>query len=220
MEEWPENTLSFSGKLLIPGFSIYLMEVTIVGVHRDNDLNKEQLKWYYIGMTGDNYYPSARSAFHRISGHLELMGASTQNQLYIGIKELVGNRHRELGIYPDKSWEDVNITMTSYPIEGYERQHWMDRRVDEPDFSFNNDYMGTIKDKSEQGNYTYPEYSQYKAVQEAVLTFEKQLIKYAKWKLASGHLFNGGLEYEQPFDAGPYELIAKQICGRMKIEWE
>jgi hypothetical protein len=219
MEEWPTNILSFSGKLLIPGFSIYLMEVTIDGVHQENDPNKELLRWYYIGMTGDNYYPSARSAFHRISGHLELAGASTQNQLYKGIAGLVGDRHRKEGKYSEKSWEDVNITMTSYPIGGYEELYWLDRRADEKGFKFSQAHMKQISAKDKAGGYTYQLYRDYKALQVAVATFEKRMVRYAKGKLGHGHLFNGGSATEEAFDAGQYEGIAERICVRMKIEW-
>ena len=52
MSEIKYNTLEFSGNLLMAGFSIYLVEI----------INNDK-KWFYIGMTGDNHYQSARSAF-------------------------------------------------------------------------------------------------------------------------------------------------------------
>ncbi len=71
------NTLEIPGSFLVPGFSIYVLEI-----------RKEKEKWFYIGMTGDPYYPSARAAFHRISGHLELSSRSTQNQLQIALRKI------------------------------------------------------------------------------------------------------------------------------------
>ena len=70
------NTLEIPGSFLVPGFSIYVLEI-----------RKEKEKWFYIGMTGDPYYPPARAAFHRISGHLELSRGSTQNQLMLAFKK-------------------------------------------------------------------------------------------------------------------------------------
>lgn len=221
---WKENTLSFSGELLIPGFSIYLMEVTIDGVFDGDETTLS--KWYYIGMTGDNYYPSARSAFHRISGHLELSDVSTQNQLYNGIKALVGNRHRERGEFEDKTWEDVKITMTSYPIEGFDDTPWLDRRVDEENFKFNNEHMAGIKAVDENNQFVDTHYRNFKEAQSEVASFEKQLIRYAKGKLnheehksKRGYLFNSGAGNEEVFAAGEYAPIAAQICERMKIDW-
>ena len=37
---------------------------------------------FYVGQTGDNNYVTARPAFRRLSGHLEDIGQSTQNQVY------------------------------------------------------------------------------------------------------------------------------------------
>lgn len=70
------STLEIPGSFLVPGFSIYVLEI-----------RKEKEKWFYIGMTGDPYYPYARAAFHRISGHLELSSRSRQNQLRIALRE-------------------------------------------------------------------------------------------------------------------------------------
>ena len=74
----------------------------------------KQKKWFYIGMTGDAHYPSARAGFHRISGHLELNRRSTQNQLQIALKE-------NQIIKEDKDWDKLNIKMHHYPIGGFKR---------------------------------------------------------------------------------------------------
>jgi hypothetical protein len=97
------NTLEIPGSFLVPGFSIYVLEI-----------RKEKEMWFYIGMTGDPYYPSARAAFHRISGHLELSSSSTQNQLQIALKEngIVNN---------NKDFEKLTIKMHHFPIKGFKR---------------------------------------------------------------------------------------------------
>lgn len=89
--------LEIPGSFLIPSFSIYLFVITT---------SKEVL--YYLGMTGDNYYPSARSAIHRLSGHFDKTKESTQNQLCQAIID------REIDIY------NANITMHNWMIEGFE----------------------------------------------------------------------------------------------------
>lgn len=97
------NTLEIPGSFLVPGFCIYVLEIV-----------KEKQKWFYIGMTGDPYYPSARAAFHRISGHLEISKRSTQNQLRIALKE-------KLGIATDDDLRKVTIKMHHFPIPGFKR---------------------------------------------------------------------------------------------------
>ena len=103
MTEYPHNTLTIPGSFLVPGFSIYVLEII-----------KEKQKWFYIGMTGDPHYPSARAAFHRISGHLELSSRSTQNQLQIALKE---NKI----VIDDKDFEKITIKMYHFPIPGFKR---------------------------------------------------------------------------------------------------
>jgi hypothetical protein len=97
------NTLEIPGSFLVPGFSVYVLEI-----------RKEKEKWFYIGMTGDPYYPSARAAFHRISGHLELSNRSTQNQLQIALKE---NKI----VTDDKDLEKLTIKMHHFPLKGFKR---------------------------------------------------------------------------------------------------
>ncbi len=61
MAKWASsNNIEFSGRTLKREFSVCLFEMqTGTG------------KYFYIGMTGDGYYPSARSAIHRLNGHFE-----------------------------------------------------------------------------------------------------------------------------------------------------
>ena len=93
--------IEIPGSFLIPGFSIYVLEI-IKGSNR----------WFYIGMTGDNYYPRARAAFYRLAGHLEITDTSTQNQLLTAIRE-------KLKIKSESDFKKLKIIMHHFPIEGY-----------------------------------------------------------------------------------------------------
>lgn len=95
------TTLEIPGSFLVPGFCIYVLEIV-----------KEKQKWFYIGMTGDPHYPSARSAYFRLVGHLELNKKSTQNQLRVALKE-------KIGINSEEDFKNVAIKMHHYPIPGF-----------------------------------------------------------------------------------------------------
>ncbi len=96
------KTLEIPGSFLVPGFCIYVLEIV-----------KEKQKWFYIGMTGDPHYPSARSAYYRLVGHLELNQRSTQNQLRITVNQKL-SEPGFMGFYdyPDsnaiKSYKSLN----------------------------------------------------------------------------------------------------------------
>ncbi len=136
-----KNTLEIPGSILVPGFSIYVLEI-----------KKEREKWFYIGMTGDPHYPSARAAFHRISGHLELSKRSTQNQLRIALSE-------KLGIKDDKDLEKITIKMYHYPIEGFKKI--TDKTLDD-------ELVKQLKPTEA--------YKEYKTIQQKVLALENALI--------------------------------------------
>jgi len=142
------TTLEIPGSFLVPGFCIYVLEIV-----------KEKQKWFYIGMTGDPHYPSARAAFHRISGHLELSKRSTQNQLRIALKE-------KLGIVTDDDLRKITIKMHYYPIEGFARI--TDKQLD-------NETVQQLK--------LTPAYKAYKKIQQQVLALENALIFELKDKL-------------------------------------
>lgn len=91
------NSLSFSGEMLLNGFSVYLFRI-----------NNSNENYYYVGMTGDNHYPSARSAVHRFSGHFELQPRSTQNQL-----------GRQLARKGDAWVASATIEMFHWPLDGF-----------------------------------------------------------------------------------------------------
>lgn len=135
------QTLEIPGSFLIPGFSIYVLEII-----------KENKKWFYIGMTGDPYYPSARSAFHRLAGHLELNNRSTQNQLLIALKE-------KLNVNSINDLKNLKIKMHHFPIEGFKKI--TDNKLDKVTM------QNLLKTE---------EYKQYKKIQRKVLILENALI--------------------------------------------
>lgn len=50
-------------------------------------LQKANRKFYYVGMTGDRKYQTARSPFYRMCGHFSKLNSSNENQIIKGIKE-------------------------------------------------------------------------------------------------------------------------------------
>jgi len=142
------NTLEIPGSFLVPGFCIYVLEII-----------KDKQKWFYIGMTGDPHYPSARSAYYRLVGHLELNQRSTQNQLRIAMKE-------KMGINNDNDFNDVTIKMHHYPIPGFTKLN-----VKLSDIEVVKQLKLT------------PEYKEYKKIQQEILALENALIFELKDKL-------------------------------------
>jgi hypothetical protein len=90
------------GQALQSGFCIYIQEV----------LHDKKVLGYYVGMTGDNHYPSARSPFHRLAGHFDRASKTTQRQLGKAI-DLLLKEHNIL-------LSDLTIRMHYYPISGFE----------------------------------------------------------------------------------------------------
>lgn len=169
------NTLKVPGAFLVPGFSIYVLEII-----------REKEKWFYIGMTGDPHYPSARAAFHRLSGHLELTKRSTQNQLQIALKE-------KLGVESDDDLRKFTIKMHHYPVDGFERI---------TDAVLDNETLKELKKTRV--------YKEYKEIQRNVLTLDNALIYELQGKLlnkSSGKKVN---ESEIPFK-NIYESIIKMV---------
>lgn len=160
-----KNILEIPGAfLVVPGFSIYVLEIT-----RDKE------KWFYIGITGDPHYPSARAAFHRLSGHLELTRRSTQNQLQIALKE-------KLGVESDEDLKKITIKMHHYPIEGFTKI------IDEV---LHNETVKELK-KTEA-------YKEYKDLQRKILTFENALIYELQDKLLNKSSGKKANENDIPF---------------------
>ncbi len=127
MPKWEGyDTLEIKGNMLMPGFSIYLLEIRYTGKPR----------YYYVGMTGDSYFPSARSAFHRISGHLEL-AKSTQNQLITGIKEQM--------LLKDEDFVNLHLKMHHFPISGFVKWNGKVSEFDNNCVEYNNYKIGQEK---------------------------------------------------------------------------
>ena len=142
------NTLEIPGTFLMPGFSIYVLEII-----------KEKEKWFYIEMTGDPHYPSARFAYYRLVGHLELNKRSTQNQLRIAIRD-------KMGINSDDDFRNITIKMHHYPIPGFTK---LNVKLSD------NEAVKQLK--------LTQEYNEYKKIQQQVLALENALIFELKDKL-------------------------------------
>lgn len=98
MAKWKDyKKIEFSGKMLKPEFSVYLFEI-----------KTPASRHFYVGMTGDGYYPSARSAIHRLSGHFERSIRSTQNQVSLAI-----SKNKELSL------DDAKVIMHHWAITGF-----------------------------------------------------------------------------------------------------
>jgi hypothetical protein len=143
------NIIEFNGLALFPSFSIYLFEIT----------KDEKGKFFYIGMTGDNYYPSARSILHRLAGHIDLLETSTQNQFIVAIKGLFGKSNQE--DFSKEELSRLNIKLHYWQIEGFEK------------------WQGSKQNFDTQS----PEYQAYKEKQMKVLALENHLIACFKDKL-------------------------------------
>ena len=110
LNKGPKTTyskLEIDGQMLVSGFSIYVLEIIYL---RKN--------YFYIGITGDPVYESARSAFYRLSGHLEHKNKrSTQNQLYKALTSIFkAQNHVEW----EKCISKTKIVMHRFSIDGFE----------------------------------------------------------------------------------------------------
>lgn len=95
------SIITIPGQALQSGFCVYVQEV----------LHNDQALGYYVGMTGDNHYPSARSPFHRLAGHFDRASRSTQRQLGKAIDALLVAHNLDL--------PDITLRMHYYPISGF-----------------------------------------------------------------------------------------------------
>lgn len=137
------SCLEFSGSFLVPSFSIYLLEI-----------GKGKERYFYIGMTGDSYYPSARSALHRLAGHIDRAKNSTQNQLSSGLKGIFNLRDNQE--IPDEELKKLQLKMHHWAIPGFKA------------------WEGGLKNFKKED---YPElYNHYIAIQEKVHKLENQII--------------------------------------------
>lgn len=134
------SCIAFSGLALHPGFSIYLIEI-----RRSMD------RFFYVGMTGDSHYPSARSILHRLAGHIDLGKSSTQSQFIKGLREQVFQNKETL---TEADWTSLEIKLHHWPIPGFEP--WPRE-------------LKTINKESEA-------YLKYKEIQTQVLALEQKII--------------------------------------------
>jgi hypothetical protein len=132
------SCIEFNGLALHPTFSIYLFEI-----------EKGKEKFFYIGMTGDAHYPSARSILHRLAGHIDLGKKSTQSQFIKALKEQVFKIEGKL------TSEDLSaLHIKLHHLPGFE--------------TWEGDLSAIDKNSAP--------YIQYKAIQTEILDLEKRLI--------------------------------------------
>jgi hypothetical protein len=134
------SCIEFSGLALHPTFSIYLFEI-----------EKGGKKFFYVGMTGDGHYPSARSILHRLAGHIDLGKKSTQSQFIKGLKEEIFGGKENLTA---EDWETLHIKLHHWPIPGFE--------------PWEGDLSNLDKESAA--------YKKYKASQSEVLNLERMII--------------------------------------------
>jgi hypothetical protein len=134
------SCIEFSGLARHPTFSIYLF-----------DIKKGTEKFFYIGMTGDGHYPSARSILHRLAGHIDLGKKSTQSQFIKRLKEKVFRGKEKLTA---EDWETLHIKLHHWAIPGFET------------------WEGDFRELNKNSD----AYQKYKSAQSSVLYLEKKII--------------------------------------------
>lgn len=134
------SCIEFSGLSLHPTFSIYLFEI-----------QKGKEKFFYIGMTGDAHYPSARSILHRLAGHIDLGKKSTQSQFITALKKQVFKTEGKLTA---EELASLHIKLHHWAIPGFDT------------------WEGDLKelDKNSEA------YRKYKKAQTSVMFLEKKII--------------------------------------------
>jgi len=158
MNEWKNHScIEFSGLALHPTFSIYLFEI-----------EKEKKKFFYVSMTGDGHYPSARSILHRLAGHIDLGKKSTQSQFIKGLKKEVFEGKETLTA---EDWETLHIKLHHWPIPGFEPWEGDLRNLDKESAA----------------------YKKYKDTQNEVMKLEKSIIREFGSKLLNGTKGNASL---------------------------
>jgi hypothetical protein len=157
------SCIEFSGLALHPAFSIYLFKI-----------EKGKEKFFYVGMTGDGHYPSARSILHRLAGHIDLGKKSTQSQFMTGLKKVVFEGKKTLTA---EDWETLHIKLHHWPIPGFE--------------PWEGDLSNLDKESSA--------YKKYKETQSEVLNLEKMIIAKLGPKLFNGRGGKTSLEPEAKY---------------------
>jgi hypothetical protein len=165
--------ISFNGLALNPCFSIYLFEVEQNGESAE--------KFFYVGMTGDSHYPSARSILHRLGGHIDLGKRSTQSQFIKALKEKVFRKEA----ITEEDLASIQINLHHWPIPGF--THW------------DGDKQNLDKESIK--------YKEYKKHQKAVLKLENKIIFDFKDRLMNE---TKGVKYET-IENENFELIYEQV---------
>lgn len=164
MSNWKNHScIEFSGLALHPTFSIYLFEI-----------EKGEEKFYYIGMTGDGHYPSARSILHRLAGHIDLGKKSTQSQFIKGLKKYVFEGKEKLTA---EDWEALKIKLHHWPIPGLEP------------------WEGDLENLDKNSD----DYIKYKETQIEVMNLEKMIIGELGPKLFNRSKGNASLQPESKY---------------------
>jgi len=145
------NCIEFKGLLLNPSFSIYLYEI----------INDEKDVFFYVGMTVDNHYPSARSILHRFAGHISMAKTSTQSQLINGIRAKIFKKKTNEHL-SEEELAVLNIKLHYWPIEGFQKWNNSLKKFKKEDLNDEESKM----------------YDDYKKKQRPILQLEKYLINY------------------------------------------
>ena len=80
-------------------------------------------KYFYVGMTGDRKYETARSPFYRMGGHFSQIKSSTQNQVIKGLQNILGITNVESAL------PDMRFTYYSYLIDSFDRNDTSNHHV-------------------------------------------------------------------------------------------
>jgi len=97
----------------LQGYYVYIVKITY-----------KEVNYFYIGMTGDRKYTTARSPFFRMSGHFNLTNSSTENQVIKGLRKVVNsedNFQNEL--------TNMDICYYSYKINDFNSQDHHNKRI-------------------------------------------------------------------------------------------
>lgn len=166
------QTISLNGLALHPTFSVYLFEI-----------EKEKQKYFYVGMTGDSHYPSARSILHRLAGHIDLSSRSTQSQFIKALKEKVFDK-AELN---REDLTQLTIQLHHWPVEGF---------------------TPISEDAFKNLDKASADYKAYKAIQTKVLALESKVIGEYHDRLLNKTKGDSNAEIEVGFQ-GIYDEIKK-----------
>lgn len=177
MSEWQEyQCIEFSGLALNPCFSIYLFEIS-----------KGEKKFFYVGMTGDSHYPSARSILHRLAGHIDLGPNSKQSQFITALKnDVFGSK-----TITQEQLREINIKLHHFPIQGFKPWRSSFKELDK----------------------NHQDYKAYKTIQEKVLNLENKIISDFKLKLLNKTKGNSSINLKDDRLSNIYEQVNKIING-------